>query len=171
MAFVPTINSTSHVPDTQDWIRYYASKDANETVPCERINNIVTKDIGKVDIKQPTTDKLVYVESSEKVQTNKKENIDMADVELVSPVQGAVQQARAEYERADPIKRRTGIRRRTKKTRRRKHTKRRRKKPKKKKKKKQSRKKGKRLKKKVHKKKLTRKRRKKRVPKRDIFTD
>jgi len=170
MAFVPTINSTSHVPDTQDWIRYYVTKDVNETVPNECLNNVVTKAIVKVDIKQPTTGKLVHVESSEKI-----ENIEMGDVELVSPVQGAVQQARAEYERADPIKRRTGIRRHTKKkvrARGRKHPKRRRKKPKKKqKKKKKSKKKGKRLKKKVHKKKVTRKKRKKRVKKRDIFTD
>ena len=169
MAFVPTINSTSHVPDTQDWIRYYVTKDVNETVPNECLNNVVTKAIVKVDIKQPTTGKLVHVESSEKI-----ENIEMGDVELVSPVQGAVQQARAEYERADPIKRRTGIRRRTKKVRvrGRKHPKRRRKKPKKKqKKKKKSKKKGKRLKKKVRKKKVTRKKRKKRAKKRDIFTD
>jgi len=170
MAFVPIINSTSHVPDTQDWIRYYGGKDPNESVAKEDTKNIVTKTVSKVVVKQSVKDKPTIVETSETPIT--KENTTMADVELVSPVQGAVQQARAQYARAEPIKRRTGMRRGTKKTstRRRKHVKRRRKKAKKKPKKK-SRKKAKRLRKKVHKKKITKKRRKTRRKKRDIFTE
>jgi hypothetical protein len=167
MALVPRVNSTTYVPDIQDWISYYGGKGQNQTLLEQQPTTIVTNTSEKEAVKVIKIDKGASGDIVNKPAINN--GTDMADVELVSPVQGAVQQARAQYARADPIKRRTGMKRRSKKG-----AKRGRKKVKKRKKK--CKKKGKRLKKKVHKKKLRTKRRKKPkkkrkyTKKRDIFT-
>ena len=156
MSGVRVVNGSTYVHDDDAWISYYTKTSDNKSfVPHAVERPVATKKTDQEYTTSPTS--LTTVETELK---------DMQDVELVSPVQGAVQQARAQYARADPIKRRTYKRRKSKKSkaRRRPKTKKRRK-----------RKKVSRLKKKQYKKKrkLRKKRTKKRVTKkkRDIFTE
>jgi hypothetical protein len=167
MALVPKVNSTSHVPNIQDWITYYEGKKQSAVA-------LVEEQPGNTIVKTPCAKELVKVITTENLITNTpKDQNEMGDVELVSPVQGVVQQARAEYARAEPIKRRTGLKRGRKKKRRtrgKQHSKKRKKRKKSKVKKKPKKKKGRRLKRQVGKKKQSKKGKRKYTKKRDIFT-
>jgi hypothetical protein len=164
-------NSATHVFDVQDWITYYNKTPATKSVAskCEESVGGVNSTKHTVVVTPPD---IVGV-----VEQSKNNTPDMQDIELVSPVQGAVQQARAELERAEPIKSLNVVKKRHRKSSGHKQRSKGKKKKKKKKKKKQKKKKKKkkvtkRLKSKIHKKKtkLKKKRRQSKKKTRDIFS-
>jgi hypothetical protein len=161
MVIVQTVSGSTYIQDDAAWISYYTKNTPKTSlVPQTVSSTVVSKKLDSVS--------LPVINTNQPILPLEKDKEVMPEVELVSPVQGAVQQARAQYARATPIKRRT---RRVKKSikgggHRRKHAKRCRK----------IKKKVKRLKKKQHKKKtkLHKKRPKKRrvsKKRRDIFTE
>lgn len=177
-------SNTTYVADYNDWIAYYDKKHTTSSFPTQpsvgirRVSKVQQcKTIPRNGTQQqqqlqeactterdPDPKKEQLSEEDNPSNEKGKISTDMQDIELVSPVQGAVQQARADYARSSSIKRR-----RTKKGRFKKVTTRKRK---------QSRKKGRRKKavKRLHKKKRTHKTKKKRKyrkksKKRDIFND
>jgi hypothetical protein len=96
--------SGTYLHNIQDWITYY---DINSNVASftsqpspsvglsVKADKQVSTNITESEVEKPTTPLV-----------NSNITHDMQDIELVSPVQGAVQQARAAYVRAAPIKRR-----------------------------------------------------------------
>jgi hypothetical protein len=159
---VQVINGSTYIHDDDAWISYYTKKRDNTSVVTEPVKSVVVNSAHTLNI--PINQDCQAIN---KVSTSIKKTPEvMQDIELVSPVQGAVQQARAQYARADPIKRRRVRKRQSKKGKRR--TRKKVKKPRK-------RLKVTTLKKKQYKKKRKiRKKRSKRRPtkkKRDIFSD
>ena len=98
-----------YVYDPQKWISYYEKKPEVFSLPQETAASVVVST-------QPEKIKQVVEKSCKKaahhledapIDTGDKKELEMKnDIELVSPVQGAVQQAKAAYARAPPIKRR-----------------------------------------------------------------
>ena len=81
--------------DTEYWIKYYTTQGCNKTSVKE------SETIKHID----TTATSAVIDNSNNSYTNKNSTTNMRDMSFVSPVQGAVQQARASYARATPIKR------------------------------------------------------------------
>jgi hypothetical protein len=95
MEAVRMTSSSTHVPDFQDWITYYNKTPQTKSLVTKNQESVVaTVDVNSVE-KSDTKDVVELVGNS---------IVAMQDIELVSPVQGAVQQARAELERTEPIK-------------------------------------------------------------------
>jgi hypothetical protein len=98
-----------YVYDPQKWISYYEKKPEVFSLPQETAASVVVST-------QPEKIKQVVEKSCKKaahhledapIDTGDKKELEMKnDIELVSPVQGVVQQAKAAYARAPPIKRR-----------------------------------------------------------------
>jgi hypothetical protein len=101
----------AYLQDPADWIRYY-----DKTPPRQSFVSTPSISASLADNKSKQT--LLIPDLKEEETPALTSNItgsDMQDVELVSPVQGAVQQARAEYVRAPSIKRRKRSRSQSKK--------------------------------------------------------
>jgi hypothetical protein len=93
----------TYVHDIQTWISYYDKKGDGQALvgQSQQVVGVLPKHI----------DHKIKINNSAQVDNivpliDTKNTSDMQDIELVSPVQGAVQQARAEYARAPAIKRR-----------------------------------------------------------------
>lgn len=95
----------AYVQDAQTWIDYYKDKKSTDQTFPSQSKPVVVCASKSVEHKA-TADSVERVQSETQVAVDKNISSDMQDIELVSPVQGAVQQARAEYARATPIKRR-----------------------------------------------------------------
>ena len=170
MNTVTSVNGMGYVYDPQKWISYYDKKPHCNSFPLQTPDSVgLTEKVKQISVQHPTVDLEDLPSNTVDIKKADMDN----DIELVSPVQGAVQQARAEYERAPPIKRRR--RAKTQHKRRKRGTRCRKRKPKKGRKRKN--KKAKRLKKKKQgkqrkrKQQGRRKKRKNKKKKRDIFND
>jgi hypothetical protein len=178
MEVVHMTNNTTHVPNFEDWISYYNKTPASKPVLDRTVErSVVTQGSNTATCTE-------VLKTIAEVGDNNNITTDMQDIELVSPVQGAVQQARAAYERSEPIKSlnvvkkrqraRSGVKSKSQRRKKQKKRQRRKKKPSKKKKKKKK-KVVKRLKNKINRKKTKLKKKqgskkKKKVQTRDIFS-
>jgi hypothetical protein len=106
--------STTYVHNYQDLISYYDKKDSTKSFlpqPSSSIGVQHNSEAQTVNTVQPSerSNSLLNIDNNSDNNNNNNNNNntpDMTGLELVSPVQGAVQQARAQYEMGPPIKRR-----------------------------------------------------------------
>jgi hypothetical protein len=108
--------SSPYLNNYDDWINYYVNNITTKSFVPQPSNSIGV--LRKVEPQKDQVDGAVEKKPANSLSGDKPQTTaDMQDLELVSPVQGAVQQARAEYMRAAPIKKKRKYRRRTSKKR------------------------------------------------------
>ena len=107
------VNDSTYLEDIESWIRYYSANEPTKSIVGEPFKRKTTKVEASSHSNCHTTVGNTRVDIVPIESVNKHIGVNMQ--ELVSPVQGTVQQARAEYARTPPIKRRAIMKKRTKK--------------------------------------------------------
>jgi len=102
----------SYVQNYEDWISYYDNKSVTKSfAPCPSSSIGVLRQVEKQK-PEVTTEATVEETLPISPDNNNHKALDMKELEFVSPVQGAVQQARAEYMRAPSIRKKRKYRKR-----------------------------------------------------------